>query len=88
MYALVFDLNEPYDEYDQIVHELEKVGFERVYGNMYINKKPKNGLVELFTAIDVLSEIQYFKDVLRDIKVFKVEDWSDFTDIVKHSKNK
>ena len=30
-----------------------------------------------------LSSIIWFKNSVRDIRVFKVEDWSDFTEIVK-----
>lgn len=37
----------------------------------------------MFKAINKLSKIDWFKKSVRDIRAFKVEDWSDFTEIVK-----
>ena len=34
-------------------------------------------------AIDKLKHIDWFKKSVRDIRAFKIEDWSDFTEIVK-----
>ena len=36
-------------------------------------------------AIVALSKIDWFKKSVRDIRGFKVENWSDFTEIVKNS---
>lgn len=93
MYAIAFDLRvedlkknygEPYNKaYDDIRQELEKVGFAWTQGSVYINTDPKNSLTTVYKAINMLSKIQWFKDSVRDIRAFKVEDWSDFTDIVK-----
>lgn len=35
--------------------------------------------------INRLSNIEWFKKSVRDIYAFKVEDWSDFTNIVRNS---
>jgi len=40
-------------------------------------------LTLVYKAINKLSNIDWFKKSVRDIRAFKVEDWSDFTDIVK-----
>ena len=93
MYAIAFDLKiddlkknygEPYNKaYDEIRQELEKIGFEWTQGSVYINRNSKNSLTTVYKAINMLSKIQWFKESVRDIRAFKVEDWSDFTDIVK-----
>ncbi len=43
----------------------------------------KDSLTTVYKAINKLSRIEWFRDSVRDIRAFKVEDWSDFTDVVK-----
>lgn len=93
MYAIAFDLKiddlkreygEPYNKaYDEIRQELEAVGFEWTQGSVYISTENKNNLATVYKAINRLSKIDWFKKSVRDIRAFKVEDWSDFTEIVK-----
>lgn len=93
MYAIAFDLKidvlkqsygEPYNKaYDEIRQELETLGFEWTQGSVYINSNSKNSLTTVYKAINRLSQIKWFKQSVRDIRAFKVEDWSDFTEIVK-----
>jgi virulence-associated protein VapD len=93
MYAIAFDLKiddlkkeygEPYNKaYDEVRQELEKLGFEWTQGSVYMNHDEKNTLVMVYKAIAKLSKINWFKNSVRDIRAFKVEDWSDFIDIVK-----
>lgn len=93
MYAIAFDLKidvlkkeygDPYNRaYDEIRQELEVLGFEWTQGSVYINYSNKDSLTTVYKAINKLSNIQWFKRSIRDIRAFKVEDWSDFTDIVK-----
>lgn len=42
-------------------------------------------LTHVYRAINRLSKINWFKESVRDIRAFKVEDWSDFTEIVKNN---
>ena len=42
-----------------------------------------NSLTFVYKAIDKLKHIDWFKKSVRDIRAFKIEDWSDFTEIVK-----
>jgi len=96
MYAITFDLRiddlkksygEPHNgAYDEIKQELSEFGFEWTQGSLYISKVNDNGLVAVFNAIERLKKIEWFVASVRDIRAFKVEDWSDFTDIVKKSK--
>ena len=96
MYAIAFDLKiddlkksygEPYNgAYDEIKRELGEFGFEWTQGSLYMSKASNNTLVAVFSAIERLKEIEWFVASVRDIRAFKVEDWSDFTDTVKKSK--
>lgn len=93
MYAIAFDLKidelkqkygEPYNRaYDEIRTELESLGFEWTQGSVYINNSDKDSLTTVYKAINKLSRIEWFRGSVRDICAFKVEDWSDFTDVVK-----
>lgn len=93
MYAIAFDLKveelkkhygEPYNKaYDEVRQELENLGFEWTQGSVYMSKEKENTLSFVYKAINKLSNIDWFKKSVRDIRAFKVEDWSDFTDIVK-----
>jgi virulence-associated protein VapD len=93
MYAIAFDLEiaelkkhygEPYNNaYFEIGKELKSVGFEWTQGSVYLSMDDKSNLTSVYKAINILSNIQWFKLSVRDIRAFKVEDWSDFTEIVK-----
>lgn len=93
MYAIAFDLKidtlrkcygDPYNRaYDEIRQELELLGFEWTQGSVYINSSSEDNLTHVYRAINRLSKINWFKESIRDIRAFKVEDWSDFTEIVK-----
>ena len=75
---------DPYNRaYDEIRQELEILGFEWIQGSLYVNSTEKNTLAEVYKAITKLKSIEWFKNSVRDIRAFKVEDWSDFTAIVK-----
>lgn len=93
MYAIAFDLKiddlkknygEPYNPaYDEIRQEMDGLGFAWTQGSLYISKDASNSLTTVYKAINRLSQIDWFKKSVRDIRAFKVEDWSDFTEIVK-----
>ena len=95
MYAIAFDLKiddlkkaygDPYNgAYDEIKRELAQLGFEWTQGSVYINSSSVNTLTTVYKAITRLSGIEWFRLSVRDIRAFKVEDWSDFTEIVKGS---
>ena len=92
MYAIAFDLEvavlkvEYGDHYNnayfEIRNELANLDFEWTQGSVYLHHG-EGGLTAVYRAITKLSNIPWFKKSVRDIRAFKVEDWSDFTDIVK-----
>ena len=87
MYAITFDMdtNELKKEnlypqaYDEIKRELLKIGFEWIQGSVYTTKENENSLTKVYQAIDRLKSIEWFKKSVRDIRSFKIEDFSNFT---------
>lgn len=91
MFALTFDMdtnelkkNEMHPQaYDEIKKILDEIGFEWIQGSVYTTKSSDNSLTSVYRAIDTLKSIEWFKSSVRDIRAFKVEDFSNFTEIVK-----
>jgi len=42
-------------------------------------------MANLYRAIEALKKVDWFKKSVRDIRAFRVEDWSDFTAVIKDS---
>lgn len=91
MFAISFDMiisalekhyGKPYNRaYFDIKEVLKKNGFNWIQGSTYLNES--NDMGNVVKAIMDLSKIEWFKKSVRDIRGYKVEDWSNFTDIVK-----
>lgn len=91
MFAIGFDLtvadtekNHPKgvsQAYSDIAATLGGFGFDRVQGSLYITQN--DDLANLFSAISALKELSWFPASVRDIRAFKVEHWSDFTQFIK-----
>ena len=91
MFAIAFDLvvrdtslNHPKgvsQAYSDIGDCLKQFGFDWVQGSLYITTN--DDLSNLFRAISALKALSWFPNSVRDIRVFKVEHWSDFTLFVK-----
>ena len=91
MFAIGFDLtvadtaaNHPRgvsQAYSDIGSTLAGFGFNRVQGSLYITQS--DDLANLFSAIMALKGLPWFPNSVRDIRDFKVEHWSDFTQLVK-----
>jgi virulence-associated protein VapD len=91
MFAVAFDLT--VDEtrkhhpkgvaqaYDDIGATLERFGFMRVQGSVYVCER--EDLANLFAAMTALRSLQWFSLCVRDIRAFRIEQWSDFTDFFK-----
>ncbi len=91
MYALSFDmgitdLKEYYGEiYNNAYYEIRKIlikdGFEWIQGSTYLTRS--DNLINLTRAIIDLKDIEWFRKSVRDIRGYRVEEWSDFTDLVR-----
>ena len=91
MYALAFDLvvsdthrHHPKgvsQAYSDIAQTLAKFGFKWTQGSLYVNAD--EDMSNLFEAISELNSLPWFPKVVRDIRAFKVEQWSNFTKLIK-----
>ena len=91
MFAIAFDLTvadaETYHPkgyqaaYADIGKTLAAGGFERIQGSVYTNES--SDLAELMTAMAALKSMPWFPRAVRDVRAFRVENWSDFTEFVK-----
>ncbi len=91
MYAIAFDLVVADTEqhhpkgvsqaYAEIGAVLAKYGFRRVQGSLYVTDD--ENMAQLFVAIQSLKTLAWFPPSVRDIRAFRIEQWSDFTPVVK-----
>ncbi len=91
MYAVAFDLLVADTElhhpkgvaqaYTDIGAILAQRGFHRVQGSLYVTEQ--ENMASLFLAIQALKNRPWFPRSVRDIRAFRIEQWSDFTSVVK-----
>lgn len=91
MYAVAFDLIVAETEkhhpkgvtqaYTDIGAVLGEHGFRRVQGSLYVCDN--EDMAYLFLAIQSLRMRSWFPLSVRDIRAFRIEQWSDFTAVVK-----
>lgn len=91
MYALSFDMriadleehygNPYHGAYFEIKCTLAKHDFYWIQGSTYMTNA--ENLINLFNAINALKAIDWFRKSVRDIRGYRVEEWSDFTESVK-----
>jgi len=67
--------------YADIGNTLANFGFNRVQGSLYTTNS--EDLANLFAAIMALKAMTWLPLSVRDIRAFRVEQWSDFTKLVK-----
>jgi virulence-associated protein VapD len=67
--------------YNDIATTLARFGFTWVQGSLYVNNN--EDMANLFEAIMALKSLSWFSQSVRDIRAFRVEQWSDFTKIAK-----
>lgn len=85
-YAISFDMEielleqfygSPYNNaYAEIRKILMDNGFSWIQGSTYVTQ---GSLVALNNAIFALKSVDWFCKSVRDIRAFKIEEWSDFT---------
>lgn len=71
--------------YADIRSLLSRYGFDWRQGSLYVTER--DDLANLFAAILALKSLPWFPSSVRDIRAFKVEHWSDFTDLVQSGTN-
>lgn len=90
MYAIAFDMivadlekyygKSYHNAYYEISNILQEYNFYRTQGSVYLSEN--TDMANLMEAIQTLSETEWFANSVRDIRAFRVENWSDFTRIV------
>jgi len=91
MYAIAFDLTVSETEknhpkgvsqaYIDIGAILFEYGYVRLQGSLYMTQNEDMAI--LFQAIQALRTLDWFPKAVRDIRAFRVDQWSDFTQVVK-----
>ena len=91
MFAVAFDLHTKEAEqrhpkgvtaaYRDVGRTLETFGFEWAQGSVYITTQ--ENLANLTAAMVALKALPWFPGAVRDIRAFRVEQWSDFTEFMK-----
>ena len=91
MFAIAFDLVVADTEkhhpkgvsqtYSDIAESLARFDFQRIQGSVYVTNG--DSMVNLFEAIMALKALPWFPTSVRDIRAFRIEQWSDFTPVLK-----
>jgi virulence-associated protein VapD len=92
MFAIAFDLVVAETErhhpkgvsqaYSDIGDMLQRFGFNRIQGSVYVSEI--EDMANLFQAIMALKDLPWFPASVRDIRAFRIEQWSDFTAVIKN----
>ena len=93
MYAISFDMvisdlkqnyGAPYNNaYYEISNVLRQYEFYNTQGSVYLSQN--SDMANLFRAMNALKKIGWFRNSVRDIRAFRVEDWSNFTSFFKEN---
>jgi virulence-associated protein VapD len=67
--------------YEEVERSLLQFDFKRVQGSVFLNES--EDLTNLLLAMNALKALPWFPKVVRDIRAFRVEQWSDFTGFIK-----
>lgn len=91
MFAIAFDLSVEEtvqahprglrQAYVDVGATLGRFGFVRVQGSVYVTED--EDLTKVVRAMNALKALSWFPVSVRDIRAFRVEQWSDFTPLMK-----
>jgi virulence-associated protein VapD len=91
MFAIAFDLTVADADvhhskgykgaYADIRRTMGRHGFEWVQGSVYMSES--DNLADIASVTEALKAMPWFPLSLRDIRVFRVENWSDFTPFMR-----
>lgn len=91
MYAIAFDMSiselekyygKPYNNaYYEIAYILQEYNFYRIQGSTYATQDRDMG--NLMMAVDALASVEWFANSVKDLRAFRIEDWSNLTKVVK-----
>ncbi|MDF1812223.1 MAG: hypothetical protein P1V20_08410 [Verrucomicrobiales bacterium] len=64
-----------------LVDHVGTFGFEWIQGSVYTCND--ESMTNLFSAVQALKSLPWFSASVRDFRAFRVENWSDFTPLIK-----
>lgn len=88
-YAIILDFDKTYLSltYDEALSNLRNImlqfQFNPLTNNVYVCTSSKNQLALLYMLVQELSKITWLKHSLITLKAFKMDNISDFTDIIR-----
>lgn len=85
MQGIIFSFKEKfvdsdYTEFDKVRKMLSQNGFQWAQGNLYVNTEGLDGYRYVYQVMNQLKTNTWFCDKVRDIKVLRISDWTDFTE--------
>jgi virulence-associated protein VapD len=72
--------------YADVGQTLRQFGFKHIQGSVYITEN--EDMSNLFSALLALRALSWFSASVRDIRAFRIEQWSDFTPLMKEGAKK
>lgn len=97
MYTVYFEidpkiLSKTYEKsYDLALDELNKIftnnGFAKLLEKIYILPDPCDSIARCFNLISELKKVDWFKCSVKNIVVFRLDDFSNFTEVFKSKIN-
>ena len=81
MFAISIDIEATQMQMENLRSVLGNYGFYPSIGGMYLCES--SDMVGLFSAINALKAIPWFVDMVQEVKAFRVENRSDFTELIK-----
>jgi virulence-associated protein VapD len=93
MFAIAFDLNTDEAErlhpksvrraYEDVALAVGRHGFKRVQGSVYVAET--DDLVKLVSAVMALKSLKWFRPSLKNLKIFRTDNGSDFTALMRQA---
>lgn len=81
MFAISVDIEATVEQVEELRILMQRHGFVQQTGGFFLSES--NDMTSLFRAIEALKKVNWFKKSVRDIRAFRVENWSDFTQFMK-----
>ncbi len=81
MFAISVDIEATVEQVEELRILMQRHGFVQQTGGFFLSES--NDMTSLFYAINALEATPWFAQSVRDMKAFRVENWSDFTPSIK-----
>lgn len=94
MFAITFDLqisalkeHYPKDSYTSAYTDIAKImresGFKWIEGSVYAYNKGNDAMLAVTRVVSKLKKLKWFCEAVKDIRVFQILEWSNYTEYFK-----